>query len=207
MAISAISNEFGAQIIRKVLADPYRLVRELPRFVFEDAERLIRKINLELTDVYRMASAAEHILFDRAKRYGHTSAPLNRVSRKVSRLMPEFSEPQIEACIIEASDKFDVRDIGTRQHVATRRCCAHELVALRRVLRIREVVQVVPTARVCGARVTGAARPGARKSLLRAREPLCIARIPQAESIAAGKPNPIVPSPPEVSHLLGFSNL
>ena len=61
MAISAISNEFGAQIIRKMLADPYRLVRELPRFVFEDVERLIRKINLELTDDYRMASAAEHI--------------------------------------------------------------------------------------------------------------------------------------------------
>jgi exodeoxyribonuclease V alpha subunit len=119
MAVSAISDEFGAQIISKMLKDPYRLVRELPRFTFKDAERLIRHINLELTDDYRMASTAEYILFDREKRYGHTSAPLNRVARETAHLMQNFSEPQIEACIIEADDKFVVRDIRKRQQVAT----------------------------------------------------------------------------------------
>ena len=102
--ISTISERYGVQIIPKMLQDSYSLVRELPRFTFDDAHRLIQKLNIEITDNYRMAYAAEHVLLDSEKKNRHTCGSLDWVAREASLLMKDFSEPDVTESIIQAKD-------------------------------------------------------------------------------------------------------
>ena len=87
MQVKEIENKYGADIIASLNQNPFSLVKALPRFSFQDVDRVCRRLEIEVTEEQRILAATDYYLGDAERRLRHTCLPELNAHQRVGELL------------------------------------------------------------------------------------------------------------------------
>jgi exodeoxyribonuclease V alpha subunit len=112
-----IRKQFGADAIRIIKQNPYRLVREIRGIGFATADALALKLGLARDALERIRAGLSHALFE-ASTQGHCGLPADDLVDSCAKLLAIGTERIAEAITLELEAKRLVRDtLGTRDAI------------------------------------------------------------------------------------------
>ncbi len=112
-----IRKQFGADAVRIIKQNPYRLVREIRGIGFATADALALKLGLSRDALERIRAGLSHALFE-ASAQGHCGLPADDLVDSCAKLLGIGTERISEAITLELEAKRLVRDaLGTREAV------------------------------------------------------------------------------------------
>ena len=117
-ACKHVVETYGNKILVWFLKDPFELVRDIPYFYFEDAQKIADMLMLDLPRDRKIIAAMEHCLYVSEKDRGHTCAPLERAFGKVAQLIDVEDETIINT-IRSSSGYFRFMENQGREYIAT----------------------------------------------------------------------------------------
>ena len=117
-ACKHVMETYGNQILERFLKDPFELVRDIPYFHFEDAQKVVNTLMLDLPRDRKIIAAMEHCLYLSEKDRGHTCAPLERAFGKVAQLIDVEDETIINS-IRSSSGYFCFMENKGEEYIAT----------------------------------------------------------------------------------------
>ena len=86
--IREVERSYGASIVSSLNHKPFGLVKSLPRFGFADAERVCKRLHIEITEEQRVLAATDYYLLDVEQRLRHTCLPEENAHQRVSEPYP-----------------------------------------------------------------------------------------------------------------------
>ena len=112
-----IQKQFGADAVRIIQRDPYRLVREIRGIGFATADALALKLGLARDAIERIRAGLSHALFE-ASAQGHCGLPTTDLIEQCAKLLGIGTEKISEAIALELEAKRLTRDtLGERDAI------------------------------------------------------------------------------------------
>lgn len=112
-------DKYGADVIERLLEDPYALVGELRYFSFDDASNAITAIGLEQQSDQRLSAAIKEVLRRTERQRGHTCMPLSRLSQMVQSLSADSAE-DVEHLLHSENRNFRLLEYRNTEVVASK---------------------------------------------------------------------------------------
>lgn len=117
--IKGVLTEVGAMIIPLTNENPFKLISLIPRFDFEDVDRVVARLNIGITNEQRVIAASEHYLLDQAeKRFRHTCLPLSNLVQRVSE-MTSIEASEVENIIQTNRNSFFFTNHKQKEVIST----------------------------------------------------------------------------------------
>jgi hypothetical protein len=106
--INSIESEIGERIVEVISKDPFSLVSAIPRFTFEDARRVIKFLDVNLTAERLVAAATNYRLMKSERERGHTCGPMDRVVPEVAQLVA-MTDDVVREILNSLTDTFNFK--------------------------------------------------------------------------------------------------
>jgi exodeoxyribonuclease V alpha subunit len=117
-ASNQIIKEYGNLIIHQILSDPFHMVRHVKYFSFEDAQRIVEDLKLDLPEDHKIASAMELCLSRIENQRGHTCAPIVRAFQDVSKII-DVDQDTLDKTLRSMTDRFAFIFSGDKEYIST----------------------------------------------------------------------------------------
>ncbi len=119
LQIKDLSEKVGSNIVRIVNDNPFRLLKLISRFGFEDVDSLAARLNIEISNKQRILAASVFYLQEHGeKRLKHTCLPLNNLVQRVGELT-NIDNSQVETTINDNREEFVFNERKGREVVST----------------------------------------------------------------------------------------
>ena len=117
--IREVLAKVGSMIVPLTNENPFKLISIIPRFGFEDVDRVAARFNIHITNEQRVVAASEHYLLEYAeKRLRHTCLPLNNLVQRVSE-MTSIDGSEVETIIQVNRASFFFTDRKQKEVIST----------------------------------------------------------------------------------------
>ena len=113
-----IASKVGAEIITLINRNPFSLVKILPRFNFQDVERLCTRLSIAITEEQRILAGTEYYLGDAEDKLRHTCVPVENTLQRVSELLSINSE-MIASVLQQNRSEFVYKERRGKQVIAS----------------------------------------------------------------------------------------
>ncbi|MBT3765887.1 MAG: AAA family ATPase [Proteobacteria bacterium] len=120
-----VIDQYGEEIIDKLLTDPYGLVEEIRYFSFDDAAKAIKAMGLKQTREQKLVAAIKEALRRTERERGHTCMPLKRLFDGVQRIS-EYSPDDVEEFLSGDQSIFEKFEYRNAVVVASREAWERE---------------------------------------------------------------------------------
>ena len=118
MQIREISNTLGADIVAALNNNPFSLVKVLPRFNFQDVDRICHRLHIELTEEQRIVAATDYYLGDAENKLRHTCIPEDNTHQRVGELL-QVSSNKVAQALTSNKEAFIYKKRKNRTVIST----------------------------------------------------------------------------------------
>ncbi len=118
MQIKEITKTLGADIIAVLNTDPFSLVKALPRFNFQNVDRICRRLHIELNEEQLIVAATDYYLGDAENKLRHTCIPEDNTHQRVSELL-QVTADKVQAALSSNKEAFVYKERKNRTVIST----------------------------------------------------------------------------------------
>jgi len=118
MQIREITKTLGADVIAALNNNPFSLVKVLPRFNFQDVDRVCHRLQIKLTEEQRIVAATDYYLGDAENKLRHTCVPEDNTHQRVGELL-QVSANKVHEALTSNKEAFTYKERKNRTVIST----------------------------------------------------------------------------------------